>query len=82
MSSIFSLSERIVGQKGSAAHIIAGMTIIIVGVEPGQTLDSPLVVYVAIAIGAAVMISAFLMIIKQYERAVILRHGRCQMIIG
>jgi regulator of protease activity HflC (stomatin/prohibitin superfamily) len=37
---------------------------------------SAAVVYVSAAIGIAIMISAFLMIIRQYERAIILRLGK------
>jgi len=74
--SLFSISERIVGQKGSGAHVIAGLIILIVGVAFGLSIESDVVVYAAIVIGLAIIISAFLMIIKQYERAIILRLGR------
>lgn len=74
--SLFSISERIVGQKGSGAHVIAGLIILIVGVAFGLSIESDAVVYAAIVIGLAIIISAFLMIIKQYERAIILRLGR------
>ena len=76
MSSIFNLSDSIVRHKGSGAHVIAGIIILIVGLALGQSLESPAVVYVSAAIGIAIMISAFLMIIKQYERAIILRLGK------
>lgn len=76
MSSIFSISERIVSQKGSGAHVIAGLVILIVGVAFGLSVESDVVAYAAIVIGLSIIISAFLMIIKQYERAIILRLGR------
>jgi len=76
MSSLFSISERIVSQKGSGAHVIAGLLILIVGVASGLSVGSDAVVYAAIVIGLAIIISAFLMIIKQYERAIILRLGK------
>jgi regulator of protease activity HflC (stomatin/prohibitin superfamily) len=76
MSTLFSLSERIVSQKGSGAHVIAGLIILLVGVGFGLSIASDAVVYAAIVIGLAIIISAFLMIIKQYERAIILRLGK------
>ena len=82
MSSLLSLSERIVSQKGSGAHVVAGLIILIVGVALGLSIDSDAVVYVAIIIGLVVVISAFLMIIKQYERAIILRLGKYQRQVG
>lgn len=82
MSSLFSISERIVSQKGSGAHVVAGLIIMIVGVAFGLSMGSDLVAYAAIVIGLAIIISAFLMIIKQYERAIILRLGRYHNQIG
>ena len=76
MSSLFSISERIVSQKGSGAHVIAGLLILIVGAAFGLSIGSDAIVYAAIVIGLAIIISAFLMIVKQYERAIILRLGR------
>ena len=76
MSSLFSISERIVSQKGSGAHVIAGLVILVVGAAFGLSIGSDAVVYAAIVIGLAIIISAFLMIIKQYERAIILRLGK------
>jgi len=78
MSSLFSISERIVSQKGSGAHVIAGLLILIVGAAFGLSTGSDAIVYAAIVIGLAITISAFLMIIKQYERAIILRIGKYQ----
>lgn len=43
----------------------------IVGVAIGPSLESEAVVYASIIIGLAVIISVFLMIIKQYERAIV-----------
>lgn len=76
MSSFFSIADRIVTHKGSGAHIIAGLLILIVGAAFGLSTGSDAVVYAAIVIGLAIIISAFLMIIKQYERAIILRLGK------
>lgn len=82
MSSTFNISESIVSQKGSGAHIFAGILILVIGLAIGQSMDSALVSYISIAIGIAVIISAFLMIIRQYERAIILRLGKYQGQVG
>jgi len=80
--SLFNISERIVSQKGSGAHVVAGLIILIAGVAAGLSIGSDAVVYAAIVIGLVIIISAFLMIIKQYERAIILRLGRFQRQVG
>ena len=49
MSSIFSLSDSFVRQKGSGAHIIAGILILIVGLAIGQSLASEAIIYVSAA---------------------------------
>lgn len=82
MSYLFSISEKIVSQKGSGAHVVAGLIILLVGVAFGLSIASDAVVYAAIVIGLAIIISAFLMIIKQYERAIILRLGRYHRQVG
>jgi len=82
MSHLFSISDRLVSQKGSGAHVVAGLIILIVGVAFGLSIGSDAVSYAAIIIGMAIIISAFLMIVKQYERAVILRLGRYQKQVG
>ncbi|HEX2614801.1 MAG TPA: SPFH domain-containing protein [Nitrososphaera sp.] len=82
MSHLFSISERLVSQKGSGAHVVAGLIILIVGVALGLSIESDAIVYAAIIIGLAIIISAFLMIVKQYERAIILRLGRYQKQVG
>jgi regulator of protease activity HflC (stomatin/prohibitin superfamily) len=82
MSSLFSLSDRLVSQKGSGAHVIAGLIILIAGVAFGLSVETDAVVYAAIVIGLVIIISAFLMIIKQYERAILLRLGRYHRQVG
>src|SRR5438132_10737384 len=82
MSSLFSISERIVSQKGSGAHVVVGLIILIVGVAVGLSVESNAILYVSLALGIALIISAFLMIIKQYERAIILRLGKYQRQVG
>jgi regulator of protease activity HflC (stomatin/prohibitin superfamily) len=82
MSHIFSISERLVSQKGSGAHVVAGLIILVVGVALGLSIENDAIVYAAIIFGLAIIISAFLMIVKQYERAIILRLGRYQRQVG
>jgi regulator of protease activity HflC (stomatin/prohibitin superfamily) len=82
MSHLFSISERLVSQKGSGAHVVAGLIILVVGVALGLSIENDAIVYAAIVFGLAIIISAFLMIVKQYERAIILRLGRYQKQVG
>ena len=78
----FNFSERLVKQKGSGYHVILGVLILIIGIGIGFSINNELIVYVSLALGIAVIISAFLMIIKQYERAIILRLGKYQRQVG
>lgn len=82
MLSLFGISEKLVSQKGSGAHVVAGLIILLAGVAVGLSIPSEAVVYAAIIIGLAIIISAFLMIIKQYERGIILRLGKYQRQVG
>ena len=75
-------TERLVTQKGSGFHVIAGVLILIIGISLGLTINNSLIVYVSLALGISVIISSFLMIIKQYERAIILRLGKYQRQVG
>lgn len=67
---------RLVSHKGSGSHVIMGIFILIIGIGIGVFYHSDAITYLALAIGVAIIVSAFLMIIKQYERAVILRLGK------
>jgi regulator of protease activity HflC (stomatin/prohibitin superfamily) len=80
--SSFSFVERLVKQKGSGSHVIAGILILIIGIGVGLTIDNSLIIYGSLVLGMVIIISAFLMIIKQYERAVILRLGKYQRQVG
>ena len=75
-------SDRLANQKGSGSLVIVGLVILIVGWTIGAALDNVGIIYVAVAIGLTIIISSFLMIIKQYERAIILRLGRFQRQVG
>jgi regulator of protease activity HflC (stomatin/prohibitin superfamily) len=67
---------KLVSQKGSGSHVIMGIFILIIGIGAGLFYHSDAITYLAMAIGIAIIVSSFLMIIKQYERAVILRLGK------
>jgi regulator of protease activity HflC (stomatin/prohibitin superfamily) len=74
--------DRLVSQKGSGSHVIAGIVILVLGLAIAGAINNLALAYVVTVIGIAVIISAFLMIVKQYERAVILRLGRFQRQVG
>src|SRR5579872_6828617 len=80
--SSFNFAERLIQQKGSGSHIIVGVLILIIGIGAGLTINNPLITYGSLALGVSIIISAFLMIIKQYERAVILRLGKYHRQVG
>ena len=75
-SVIFDSVDKIVSQKGSGLNFILGVLIIAVGIGVGVTIGSDLISYLSLIAGTALVISSFLMIIRQYERAVILRVGK------
>src|SRR5919205_3295550 len=69
-------ADMLVNQKGSGTQAIVGIIILVIGIGVGQVLKNDLVTYISIAIGVSIIISSFLIIIRQYERAVILRIGK------
>jgi len=78
----YDYAYKLVSQKGSGSHVIIGILILIVGIGTGMFFENDLVTYLAIAIGIAVIVSSFLMIINQYERAIILRLGKFNRQVG
>ena len=78
----FNFSEKFIKQKGSGSHVIIGLLILIIGIGIGLAIDNKLILYSSLALGIAIIISAFLMIINQYERAIILRLGKYQRQVG
>ena len=76
------IAHRLVTQKGSGSYVILGIIILIIGVGAGLSLRNDLILYVAMAAGVVTIISAFLMIIRQFERAVILRLGKYNRQVG
>ena len=53
-----------------------------VGFGIGMVIKAELISYLSLIAGIAIIISSFLMIIRQYERAVILRLGKYQKQVG
>ena len=76
--STWNLKESLLYQKGSGSHVIAGVLILLIGVGAGFALNNDWLIYGSTILGIVVIASAFLMIIKQYERAIILRLGKYQ----
>jgi len=74
--SMFDFRESVIHQKGSGSIIVLGLIILIVGIISGVSAKIELVIYGSIIVGIPIIAAAFLMIIKQYERAVILRLGK------
>ncbi len=80
--STYDFAHKFVTQKGSGSHVIIGILILIIGIGIGLFFDNVIVTYLSIALGTAVIVSSFLMIINQYERAIILRLGRFNRQVG
>jgi regulator of protease activity HflC (stomatin/prohibitin superfamily) len=74
--------DKIVSQKGSGVNLILGIVVAIIGIGIGVIVKSDLVLYLSLIAGVAIIISSFLIIIRQYERAIILRLGRFKRQIG
>jgi regulator of protease activity HflC (stomatin/prohibitin superfamily) len=69
-------------KKGSGAQLILGVIILIAGIGVGLSLKYYWLTYLAIAAGIVVIISSFLVIIKQYDGAIILRLIKYQKRVG
>lgn len=74
--------DKIVNQKGSGTNLILGIVVAIVGIGIGILMKSDLVPYLSLIAGLALIISSFLIIIRQYERAITLRLGKFKRQIG
>jgi regulator of protease activity HflC (stomatin/prohibitin superfamily) len=80
--SLFSAYDKIVNQKRSGWILSLGILILVIGVIVGLASSNGLILYGIAAAGIAIMISSFLMIIRQYERAIILRLGKYKRQVG
>ena len=74
--------DKIVSQKGSGVNLILGIVVAIIGIGIGVIVKSDLVLYLSLIAGVAIIISSFLIIIRQYKRAIILRLGRFKRQVG
>jgi regulator of protease activity HflC (stomatin/prohibitin superfamily) len=78
----FNFSERLIRHKGSGYHVILGALILIIGISVGVSINNNTIIYLSLGLGLAIIISSFLMIINQYERAIILRLGKYKRQVG
>ncbi len=78
----FNFAEKLIRQKGSGYHVILGVLILIIGLGIGLSTSNNAITLGSLVLGIALIISSFLMIINQYERAVILRLGKYQRQVG
>ncbi len=78
----YDFAHKLVNQKGSGTYAIIGVLILIIGIGIGLFYHNDVITYLAMVIGVSVIASSFLMIIKQYERAVILRLGKYNRQVG
>ena len=81
-STILDSFDKIVSQKTWGAYVILGILVVMVGFGIGMAIKTELILYLSLIAGIAIIISSFLMIIRQYERAVILRLGKYQKQVG
>jgi regulator of protease activity HflC (stomatin/prohibitin superfamily) len=63
-------------KKGSGIQLILAIIILIAAVWTEMITNIEMVLYVLLAVSAILMISSFLILINQYERAIILRLGK------
>ena len=63
-------------KKGSGIQLILAIIILIAAVWTEMITDIEMVLYVLFAVSAILIISSFLILINQYERAIILRLGK------
>lgn len=80
--SLFSAYDKIINQKRSGWILSLGILILVIGIAVGFALNNILVLYGIAAAGIAIMIASFLMIVRQYERAIILRLGKYKRQVG
>ncbi|MGI0094733.1 MAG: SPFH domain-containing protein [Nitrosotalea sp.] len=78
----FNFAERLIKQKGSGYHVILGVLVLTIGLGIGLSSNNNSITLGSLVLGIALIISSFLMIINQYERAVILRLGKYQRQVG
>src|ERR687890_1766752 len=68
-------SDGVVTKKGSGIQIVFGVLLLIISIWVKLFTDMELILYILLIFGIALIISSFLIVINQYERAIILRLG-------
>jgi len=70
-----SLADDKVIRKGSGIQLIFGVMLLIVSVWVQLVTNLGIFLYVLLPVGIVLVISSFLIVINQYDRAVVLRLG-------
>ena len=68
-------SNGVVTKKGSGIQIVFGVLLLIISIWVKLFTDMEVILYILLMAGIILIISSFLIIINQYERAIILRLG-------
>ncbi len=68
-------SNGVVTKKGSGIQIVFGVLLLIISIWIKLFTDLEVILYILLMAGITLIISSFLIIINQYERAIILRLG-------
>lgn len=68
-------SNGVVTKKGSGIQIVFGVLLLIISIWVKLFTDMEVIFYILLMAGITLIISSFLIIINQYERAIILRLG-------
>ena len=71
-----SFSEDMVTKKGSGIQLLLGIIILILSIWIKLEINTELLFYILIIISIIIIASSFLILINQYERAIILRLGK------
>ncbi|MBA3750004.1 MAG: slipin family protein [Nitrosopumilus sp.] len=70
-----SLSDSKITKKGSGIQLIFGVILLIISIWIGLITNTEILFFILLPIGIILIISSFLIIINQYDRAIILRLG-------
>ena len=71
-----SFSEDTVTKKGSGIQLVLGIIVSILSLWVKLETNMEVLFYIFITIGIIIIISSFIILINQYERAIILRLGK------
>ena len=68
-------SNDVITKKGSGIQIVFGVLLLIISIWVKLFTHMEVILYILLITGIILIISSFLIIINQYERAIILRLG-------